>query len=35
VITEVIRVSMNVAELGILLGLAFALGVLVGLWVSR
>lgn len=33
--TEVIRVSMNVAELGIIVGLAFALGTLLGLWISR
>jgi hypothetical protein len=35
VITEVIRVSMNVAELALITGGAFASGFFVGLWVRR
>lgn len=32
---EVIRVSMNVAELVVIVGVAFAVGALLGLWISR
>lgn len=34
-VTDVIRVSMNVAELAVIVGVAFALGGLLGLWISR
>lgn len=34
-IAETIRVSMNLVELVIIVGGAFALGALLGLWISR
>lgn len=32
---DVIRVSMNVAEFVVIVGVAFAVGALLGLWISR
>lgn len=34
-VTDVIRVSMNAAEFFIIVGVAFAVGALLGLWISR
>lgn len=34
-VIETVRVSMNVTELIIAMGISFALGAIVGLWVGR